>query len=411
MKNKFFGYWIVFYCFILMFLAFTVIKSLHSLFLVPVTESLGMARSEFSLVFTVTGLSLAAALPAVGKLLVKYPVKVVVSVSIFLTSAGFFAFAFARSSWQFYLIAVMVGVGSAGCTNVVVSLLINSWFIDRKGLALGIAFTGSGFGAVVFSPIMAMMLAERGWQFTYMFFGLLVGLICIPMTWLCAYRWPGDKKQQAYQTVDHLGCAQQAIEQNRGLELHAINKRPFFWAYLLAIFFCSVALGGVHLHIPAYLTDIGHTSAFVAFVYSTQAMCLIGGKILLGLIFDRRGSKAGILFLTISFCMALICFLRAQSPVLAMAFALCYGCGATFTSVGVSYLTNSFFGQRDYANIISLVNIFYVIGAAMGPLLSGTVYDYCGSYAPAWKVYIVMFLVSAIVLWLVKGQLERLEKQ
>ena len=60
-KKNFYYYGIIFYCFMLMFLIFAIIKSLHSLFLVPVTESLGMKRSEFSLIFSITGLSVAIA--------------------------------------------------------------------------------------------------------------------------------------------------------------------------------------------------------------------------------------------------------------------------------------------------------------------------------------------------------------
>lgn len=84
-----------------------------------------------------------------------------------------------------------------------------------------------------------------------------------------------------------------------------------------------------------------------------------------------------------------------------------YGCGATFTSVGVSYLTSSFFGQRDYAAIISLVNIFYVIGAALGPFISGVVYDITGSYDLIWRVYLVLFACFIALLWFLKSYLDK----
>lgn len=405
-RQKFFGYWVVIYCFMLMFLIFTMIKSLHSLFLVPVTESLQMERRAFSLVFTITGISVALALPIISKLLNRYPVKRVISVCVLLASCGFASFALAKTSWQFYIIAVIVGVGTAGCTNVVIALLINNWFIDHKGLALGIAFTGSGFGAAILAPVLTTLLTQYGWQLTYLFCGILMGVICFPLTWLLAYKKPSEKKQQPYQDLKG-NRAEQCIKVDVGPELQEIRMKPFFWIYLLAIFLCSVAVGGVHMHIPAYLTDIGHSAAFVSFVYSTQAICLIGGKVLLGMIFDARGSKMGILFLGFSFCLALICFTMAKEPILAIAFALSYGCGATFSSVGVSYLTSSFFGQKGYAEILSIANIFYVLGAAIGPLISGMVYDSMGSYQTIWQVYCVLFAFASVLLWMVKSYLEK----
>lgn len=405
-KEKFFGYWIIFYCFVLMFFVFTIIKSLHSLFLVPVTQSLGMERSAFSLIFTITGLSVAVALPVVSKLLTRYSVKIVATVGILMASLGFAAYSMARASWQFYIIALIVGAGTAGCTNVVIALLINNWFIDRKGMAMGIAFTGSGFGTAIISPILSNCLVQYGWQFSYVCFGLLMAIVCVPLTWLLAYKKPSEKGQQPYQQAKGIN-AEACIKTETGAALADIKGKGFFWLYLIGIFVCSTVVGGVHIHIPAYFTDIGYDAAFVAFIYSAYAIFLIGGKILLGFIFDTKGSKWGIAFLGVMVCAAFTCMILAKQPVLAMAFTVFYGCGSTFTSVGVSYLTSSFFGQKDYAAIISLVNIFYVIGAALGPFISGVVYDYTGSYDLILRVYLVLFACFITLLWFLKNYLDK----
>ena len=405
-REKFFGYWIVFYCFVLMFFVFTIIKSLHSLFLVPVTESLGMERSTFSLIFTITGLSVAVALPVVSKLLNRYSVKIVATVGILMASLGFAAYSMARASWQFYLIALIVGAGTAGCTNVVIALLINNWFIDRKGMAMGIAFTGSGFGTAIISPILSNFLIQYGWQFSYICCGLLMAIVCIPLTWLLAYKKPSEKGQHPYQQATGIDV-EACLKTETGPALREIKSKGFFWLYLVAIFICSTVVGGVHIHIPAYFTDLGYNAAFVALIYSAYAIFLIVGKILLGFIFDTKGSKWGIVFLGATVCIAFTCLILAKQMMLAMAFTLFYGCGATFTSVGVSYLTSSFFGQRDYAEIISWVNIFYVIGAALGPFISGVVYDYTGGYDLIWRAYLLLFACFITVLWCLKTYLDK----
>ena len=390
----------------LMFFLFTIIKSLHSLFLVPVTESLGMERSAFSLVFTITGLSVAVALPIVSKLLNHYSVKIVATVGILMSSLGFAAYSLAQESWQFYFIAMIVGAGTAGCSNVVIALLINNWFIDRKGLAMGIAFTGSGFGTAVISPILNNCLVQYGWQFSYVFFGLLTCVVCIPLTWLCAYKKPSEKGQCPYQREDGFN-REACLKTETGPALKDIRGKVFFWLYLICILVCSTVICGMGLHMPAYFTDLGYDASFVAFIFSAYAIFLIGGKILLGHIFDTKGSKWGIAFLGVTVSMAFICLMLAKQFVLALLFTIFYGCGATYTSVGVSYLTNSFFGQRDYAEIISFVNIFYVIGAALGPFVSGMVYDYTGGYDVIWRVYLLLFACFITVLWCLKTYLDK----
>ena len=66
-KNKIKCFSIVGYSFVLMFLIQTIVGSLHSLFLVPETEGLGMERSAFSLMFTIAGFAGVASLPVVTK--------------------------------------------------------------------------------------------------------------------------------------------------------------------------------------------------------------------------------------------------------------------------------------------------------------------------------------------------------
>lgn len=405
-KRKFFGYWIVFYTFVLMFFIFTIIKSLHSLFLVPVTEDLGMERSAFSLIFTITGASVAIALPVVTKLLRYFSIRKIMVVSILMCSLGFAAYAFAQEAWQFYVIALIVGAGTAGCTNMVISLLINNWFIARRGLAMGIAFTGSGFGAVCIAPLLTKCLHAYGWQTSYIVCGLTMAIICVPLTFLFAYRYPSEKGQKPYQEE---GATDQDAERvsHSGVFLKDIKKKPVFWLFLLISVLTSATLGGVHIHIPAYLTDLGHSPSFVAMIIMIQSVCIIIGKVLLGMIFDSFGSKAGTAFLGVTLSAAFVCLILASKPVFAIIFALFYGCGATLTTVGFPYLTSSIFGQKDYTAILGVVNIAYVIGASTGPFLSGLAYDLTGQYQITWMVYLVIFAVSITIMCFLERFIEK----
>ena len=107
-KNKMQCFSIVGYSFILMFLIQTIAGSLHSMFLVPVTEGLGMERSAFSLLFTISGVAVAFALPVVTKMLKKYPARYVVGVCVLLVAGGFASYSLARAPWHFYIIAAIV---------------------------------------------------------------------------------------------------------------------------------------------------------------------------------------------------------------------------------------------------------------------------------------------------------------
>ena len=288
------------------------------MFLVPVTESLGMERSAFSLLFTISGISVAFALPVITKLLKKYPARLVIAVCILMAGGGFAAFSLAKTSWQFYVISAIVGAGTGGCTQMVGSLLINNWFEDRRGLALGIAFTGSGFGTAVLSPLLTKLLANYGWQFSYVTMGALIVLFCLPLTFLFGYKTPAERNAEPYRDSKKSSVEQKekpAAKPATGPLLKDIRGKMFFWIFLAAICLWSMSIGGVHLHIAAYLTDVGHSAGFVAFVYSVMAASIIVAKIVLGMIFDAKGSRAGILFMSVTFVIAMICLILAENPV------------------------------------------------------------------------------------------------
>ncbi|CAM5703316.1 Major facilitator superfamily (MFS) profile domain-containing protein OS=Lysinibacillus sphaericus OX=1421 GN=LS41612_12120 PE=4 SV=1 [Lysinibacillus sphaericus] len=48
-NGLFYGWYIVLTSFLIMFSAFSIVNSLHSLFLVPVTTELGLTRTTFSI--------------------------------------------------------------------------------------------------------------------------------------------------------------------------------------------------------------------------------------------------------------------------------------------------------------------------------------------------------------------------
>ncbi len=406
-KNTLRCFSIVGYSFILMFLIQTIVGSLHSLFLVPVTEGLGMERSAFSLMFTIAGLSGVASLPVVTKLLQKYPAKYVISAFILMTGGGFALFSQATELWQFFAIAVVMGAGNSGCTLMVASLLINNWFEDRKGLALGIGLTGSGFGAALLSPVVTHMLTVFGWRISYLICGLTMLFICIPLTILLAAVNPEEKHALPYRGGSAKDDIAPALREPQGPDMKAIRTKGFFWAFLFGMAGWSFAIGGIHSHFPAYLTDVGHSAQFVAMVYSVEAVSLVAGKIAAGMIFDAKGSKAGLLFMAGTFGLGLVLLLLAGEPVLAVLFAISYGCGISFSSVGIPSLIGGFFGQKSYADILGIVNMAYILGASFGPFVSGLAFDALGSYRLIWMVYLALFSVSALILWAVKCHLDK----
>jgi len=416
-KNQpgiFFGWWIVVLGFMLMAVSFSIIMSCHSLFILPVTKALGMERGEFTLTFTLVGLSAAASSAWVGRILSRSRhLKRSLALFVLLAGLGFAAFSFARSPWHFYLIAFLLGPGFVGSSNLAGSLMVNHWFMDRRGFALGIVAAGSGIGTALFSPMITKVISSNNWQAGYWFSGGMILAICLPLVWLLAVRSPEEKGLGPLKKQSNLSelQAQSVSEAPTGFLLSELKAMPAFWMYFVTMFLICVMVGGAQLTIVAYFMELSHSPVFSALMFSVQALGMMVGKLSLGAIFDRFGARRGIIIAILAFVIAIAGYLNAASVPVAVASSVLVGMAASITTVGNAYLTGSFFGSKDFGNVYGLVNVTMITGATTGPLVTNLIFDRTGSYGLAWMVFLFLAVLCGIsLLWLQSVFFKRLLK-
>ena len=423
--SLFFGWRIVFFGFMLMAISFSIIMSCHSLFVLPVTEALGFERGEFTLTFTLVGLSAAASSAWVGRILSRSRhLKRSLTLFILLAGLAFASFSFARATWQFYLIAILLGPGFVGSSNLAGSLLVNQWFIDRRGFALGVVAAGSGIGTALLSPVISGVISRWGWQAGYWVSGGLILMVCLPLTWRFAVRSPEEKgmhplvKGPSAAAVETLGADSTAgtagstgTEAPAGLMLSELKVMPAFWMFFITMFFLCVVIGGSQLTIAAYMLELGYSAQFSALMFSVQALGMLIGKLSLGAIFDRFGTRRGILIGITALMVTMLGYLNASAVVVAVGASVLVGMAASMSTVGNAYLTGSFFGSKDFGNVYGLVNITMMTGATTGPLVTNLIYDQTGSYAFAWVGFLVLTgLCGLSLVWLQSVFFKRLLK-
>jgi len=56
-------------------------------------------------------------------------------------------------------------------------------------------------------------------------------------------------------------------------------------------------------------------------------------------------------------------------------------------------------GLKRFGSIGGIAGVFNTIGAFVGPVGAGKIYDLSGSYLPAFEVFVVMCLLGAAVTW------------
>ena len=125
------------------------VYNVWSIFVVPVSSSLGVASSQFTFFITLVYLVGGIAAPFAGNLLQKHDLRVVLSVSVAMVALGLFLCSFWNHIYLFYVSGVVVGFGIVSLMFLAIPTLINRWFSQRAGLFMDICFAMSGVGGAV----------------------------------------------------------------------------------------------------------------------------------------------------------------------------------------------------------------------------------------------------------------------
>ena len=101
---------------------------------------------------------------------------------------GWFGFSFVPDITSFYVMAIIIGIGSSVSGAVVVNIILNNWFHAKKGFAMGFASTGSGFGSMVFNPLGSALIVNFGYQAAFRGLGVCAVLCLLPILLLFVYK-------------------------------------------------------------------------------------------------------------------------------------------------------------------------------------------------------------------------------
>src|SRR5206468_6566059 len=130
----------------------------------------GITAGAFSFGFLVS----AVVTPFVGRLMDLRGPRIVVELGVLAMGAGLILASLVREPWQLYLtLGALVGGGVNCLAYTGQSLYLTNWFVRRRGLALSIAFSGVGLGAIAILPWLQGLIASSGWRAACWALGML----------------------------------------------------------------------------------------------------------------------------------------------------------------------------------------------------------------------------------------------
>jgi OFA family oxalate/formate antiporter-like MFS transporter len=154
-----------------------------TVFVDPIRESHGWSRAAVQVSFAVFVLVETWLVPFEAALVDRYGPRIMVAVGGVLAGLSWIIDANAQSLAMLYFGGVVAGIGAGIVYGTCIGNALK-WFAGRRGLAAGLTSAGFGAGAAITVIPLTQMIKSSGYQHTFLFFGILQGLVILVVSML-----------------------------------------------------------------------------------------------------------------------------------------------------------------------------------------------------------------------------------
>ena len=270
-----------------------------------------------------------------------------------------------------------------------VSVMIHRWFDEHQGLAVGICSAGSGFSAVIGTPIITWMIETFSMRTAFFIEAAFVAALAVLIFLMLRNRPKGEERPPQFVSKAAKGQKQE--------DMFWIGKLEI-WFVMIGILLMGFSYAATS-HISVLYSNAGFSADQVSLIVSAMGAALFIGKCVYGQAADKLGSyrSGNIFFGMLVIGSGLCCLAGNGSIVLAMASVILVSCGSVLLSVGLTLIADAVAKQQYYAVVVRRIQIIYMLGSMVFGVVPGIIADHAGNYIPAY-VLITVFAAAAMLL-------------
>jgi OFA family oxalate/formate antiporter-like MFS transporter len=408
----FFGWWTVSLAGFMHSLNSSAYNKGFVVFLLPVSEGLGVSRAATSLVFSLSRSEGGPVGPIAGWLIDRFGPKPVLFIGIILSGTGFLLLSQAHNIWTFGLVYLaMITVGSDLAFSNSLSALINHWFHRRRALALSSYHSISSLGPAILVPLLALLIASQGWRTASMVAGLTILGIVLPLSFLIRSTpesvgmLPDGGPPESSSNRLNPGTRKNISTRETQLadfEMREALRTPSYWLLLTGSILRLTAKAGVMLHIIPIMVWKGIDEQTGAFIFGFLLFLGVPLSLFFGWLADTLPKN---LVLFISAVSGTIAFFLLATPLSSIwiIYLFVFLFAIAETSGSNNWATfGDYFGRKAYGRLRGITQLASSPGVFLAPVFAGWWFDRVESYSlPIW-VFTIFFGLGALTFALMR---------
>lgn len=376
-----------------------VCNNLNSLYVIPVTEGLGVTRGSFSLIMSLSSLMAFASTMISGVLFLHFGYRKLVAGALI---AGGLSFVFLMGSCQNLVMlgigSVIYGLCSGICSTASVTRIVGDWFHRHRGLVLGLVSAATGLGGSLFCMLQTGIIERSGWRASYRFSGIC-WLIMAVLLYILVRNRPDEMKLRPYgegqlpQKKRHR--AGHSEDSWAGFSLTELLRKPTFYLMMALTLLSCLSLYLAFYVVVPHMRDRGLSSSQAATIQSVMLLFMSAVKLFCGWLSDHIGPR-WVTVLCMGFGAVGMWLLSGVTGMTEALIVICvYTVGLPLTTITIPLLTTELFGYRAHDTAVGFFLAMVNVGSMIASPLTNLIYDAVGSYSPTIRVSAV--LAAAII--------------
>lgn len=343
-----------------------------SLFVVPLSEQFGWTRGDISL-GAALGLLGSLTAPIIGRLTDRFGARIVAGITALAMGVLFVGLSqMTGEFWQYVALSAILGFIVPGVTGMTFSRAVTGWFEKARGQALGLMAAGNSIGALLFTPLVAVMIAKYGTEGGFLTLAALVALVGAPVVLLFLKDWTKPKE-----TSQKHSERPEPRPADKGKVIAAIRSRSFF-ALALAVFATNVPTSGILTQLEPLLRHNGLTET--AALVSLYAVVVLIGRIGVGWLFDRTDARYVAAIITIVAAAGCLMFMSGAPVWMTITAIVLVGLMQGMEVDAIGYFVARQFDRDEFGVLFGVLLTISLFGTALGIVGFGQLYDATQSY-------------------------------
>lgn len=375
------------------------VRATPGVLMVPLEDEFGWSRTAISGAVAINIALFGLIGPFAASVMDRWGLRRVVLAALALLASAVALTTFMQHQWQLVLLwGVLVGAGTGVTSMVLAAIVATRWFDARRGLVVGLLSAANATGQLIFLPLLASVVDERGWRGATLVVAGAAVAVFVVVALLMRDR-PEDIGLRRFGQGPELAGGHTALAMSPLAALRHATASKAFWVLAGTFFVCGASTNGlIGTHLIAACHDYGIPQVTSAQLLAMMGIFDIVGTTASGWLTDRYSSRH-LLFGYYTFRGLSLLYLpfTLQDGAQGLSwFAIFYGLDWIATVPPTVRLTGEAFGRENTGVIYGWISASHQLGASLAAFGAGASRVALGDYRTAFWTAGVLCLVAGL---------------